>query len=449
MADEKRIATFEWLNDNLYEFRKGSPPNNKKGVTKTELINTYNVDESLLNNHTSNRLVARMFCKGVSKAFQITGVDINDMIFQTDNKFIVVGLFNYVNNVACQNICRLNFDGTLDTSFNCVVDDIVNCVTVQSDGKILIGGWFTSVNGQPMNRLARLNSNGTLDTSFTSHFSTDDKATIYDVEVDSIGRIIIAGWFFSYQNNNGNVVFRLNSNGTIDGSWQRMTTSGNNIYHNLKDSSVGRCIAILPNNSVFIGGQNINIISGNTTYVKRSLAFYKTDGTIDMNFTNNNSMPILSSYNSIIYNDTSSRKCIVFCGHQYENNNSNTYSAIMGSFNFNMVNNVVQQSSVTIANWGTSSLPINSTLNRLRNTNDSKLYNGLRIYVSGSNSSYSCISSYGLGLHASNSWMPLDASDSADVIVDATVTINKNGKTVTGLLNSYQGNLIYLDPRFN
>lgn len=37
MADKKRIATLQWLNDNLYEFRKGTPPINKKGVTKTEL----------------------------------------------------------------------------------------------------------------------------------------------------------------------------------------------------------------------------------------------------------------------------------------------------------------------------------------------------------------------------------------------------------------------------
>ena len=449
MADEKRIATFEWLSQNLNDFKKGTPPNSKKGVTKNELITNYNVDESLLTALTDKRLVARMFCKGVSKAFTITGVDINDMIFQTDNKFIVVGLFNTVNNVSCQNICRLNFDGTLDTSFNCVVDDIVNCVTIQSDGKILIGGWFTSVNGQPINRIARLNSNGTLDTSFMSYFSTSDKATVYDIEVDSINRIIIAGWFFSYQNNNGNVAFRLNSNGSIDNSWQRMTTSGNNIYHNVNDSSVGRCIAILPNNSVFIGGQNINIISGNNTYVKRSLAFYKTDGTIDMNFTINNSTPIRSSYNSIIYNDTSSRKCIVFCGHRYETNISSTHTAIMGSFNFNIVNDVVQQSSVTLHGWGGAGLPVGSTFNRLRNTNDSKLYNGLRIYVSGSNASYACISSYALTLHTSNSWIPLDSSTASDVDVNATVTINKDSKTITGLLDEYQGNLIYLDHRFN
>ena len=34
---------------------------------------------------------------------------------------------------------------------------------VQPDGKILIGGWFTSWDGVPRNRLARLNANGTLD----------------------------------------------------------------------------------------------------------------------------------------------------------------------------------------------------------------------------------------------------------------------------------------------
>ena len=47
MADENRIATFEWLNSNLYEFRKGTPPINKKVLPKqssqqtTMLMNPY------------------------------------------------------------------------------------------------------------------------------------------------------------------------------------------------------------------------------------------------------------------------------------------------------------------------------------------------------------------------------------------------------------------------
>lgn len=79
MADEKRIATFEWLYNNLYEFRKGSPPNNKKGVTKNELIFNYNVDETLLTSYTDKRLVTRQNCVGTiqfidcSEAISTTG----------------------------------------------------------------------------------------------------------------------------------------------------------------------------------------------------------------------------------------------------------------------------------------------------------------------------------------------------------------------------------------
>ena len=66
MADEKRIATFEWLNDNLYEFRKDIPPINKKGVTKTELTTNYNVDETKLTSYNPKQLIPRGRCVGVS-----------------------------------------------------------------------------------------------------------------------------------------------------------------------------------------------------------------------------------------------------------------------------------------------------------------------------------------------------------------------------------------------
>lgn len=66
MTDEKRIATFEWLYNNLYIFKKGTPPNSKKGVTKNELITNYSVNESLLSSYTSNQLIPRGKCVGVN-----------------------------------------------------------------------------------------------------------------------------------------------------------------------------------------------------------------------------------------------------------------------------------------------------------------------------------------------------------------------------------------------
>ena len=89
MADEKRIATFEWLNDNLYEFRKGSPLNSKKGVTKNELITNYNVDESLLTTHTDKRLVTRQNCVGITQS-----IDCSETISTTGTSGIYEVMFD-------------------------------------------------------------------------------------------------------------------------------------------------------------------------------------------------------------------------------------------------------------------------------------------------------------------------------------------------------------------
>ena len=45
-------------------------------------------------------------------------------------------------------------------------NSIVETTSIQSDGKIIIGGWFTSYNGTASNYIARLNVDGTLDSSF-------------------------------------------------------------------------------------------------------------------------------------------------------------------------------------------------------------------------------------------------------------------------------------------
>ena len=90
MADEKRIATFEWLNDNLYEFRKGTPPINKKGVTKTELTTNYSVDESLLTSHTDKRLVTRQNCVGIGDELGLYSIASNAVIDVKNEKYVII-----------------------------------------------------------------------------------------------------------------------------------------------------------------------------------------------------------------------------------------------------------------------------------------------------------------------------------------------------------------------
>src|SRR5690606_37875042 len=68
-------------------------------------------------------------------------------------------------------IARLNTDGTFDTTFNtggAGFNDEVNKLFVQSDDKIVVGGFFTTYNGATQNRLIRLDPDGSVDTTFVT-----------------------------------------------------------------------------------------------------------------------------------------------------------------------------------------------------------------------------------------------------------------------------------------
>ena len=58
--------------------------------------------------------------------------------------------------------------GALDLSFNpgTGADSSILTTVVQPDGKIFIGGEFLTYNGQPRKFIARLNTDGSIDNSF-------------------------------------------------------------------------------------------------------------------------------------------------------------------------------------------------------------------------------------------------------------------------------------------
>src|SRR5689334_12016668 len=93
---------------------------------------------------------------------------INKSLVQPDGKIIIVGVFQQVNGTRTNGIARLNADGTLDTSFNPGTgsSSAIRTLALQPDGKIIVAGAFTTFNGQTVNRIVRLNSNGSIDSSF-------------------------------------------------------------------------------------------------------------------------------------------------------------------------------------------------------------------------------------------------------------------------------------------
>lgn len=84
-----------------------------------------------------------------------------------DNLY-VGGYFNRFDTTNINNIVKIDFNGTVDSSFN-VGTGFNNLVTdfyVQADGKVVAVGDFTLYSGSACNRVARINTDGTFDTSF-------------------------------------------------------------------------------------------------------------------------------------------------------------------------------------------------------------------------------------------------------------------------------------------
>jgi uncharacterized delta-60 repeat protein len=188
----------------------------------------------------------------------IGGVSVDAVAVQSDGKVIAGGTFTSVGAwfLTQTYLARLNSDGNRDTAFNSnvgggagsAVNGWVKTVAVQSDGKIVVGGYFTSVGGTARNRVARLNSNGSVDPSFNPNVDGNVNAMV----VQSDGKIVIGGEFTSVGGTTRNRVARLNSNGSVD------TSIDPNV-----DRTV-RAMVVQSDGKIVVGGG-----SGGTYWIKR------------------------------------------------------------------------------------------------------------------------------------------------------------------------------------
>jgi uncharacterized delta-60 repeat protein len=195
---------------------------------------------------------------------------------QSDDKVIYVGGFNNVG----QRITRMNTSGSVDTTFNVGngLDNTPTFVTTQpSDGKILVGGNFTNYSGSTANRIVRINTDGTRDTSFVTGTgfnlvsTTLDFMSVQTISVQSDDKIIVGGNFTSYSGSSINRIIRLETNGTIDTTFN-VGTGFNNVVYTAPIQSDGKII-VGGLFTIYSGSANINRI-----------ARLNTDGTRDTTF---------------------------------------------------------------------------------------------------------------------------------------------------------------------
>jgi uncharacterized delta-60 repeat protein len=172
-------------------------------------------------------------------------------VTQPDGKILIVGDFSSYNGIQRNRIARLNEDGSLDTSFNpgSGGNGGFSSIALQPDGKILVGGQFTSYDGISRNYISRLNADGSLDLSFNP--GVGGNSIVRSVAIQPNGKILIGGYFPSSSGSNINGIARLNSDGTLDTSFNPGTGV---------DSDV-QSIAIQSDGKILIWGRTGNFNS--------------------------------------------------------------------------------------------------------------------------------------------------------------------------------------------
>ena len=193
---------------------------------------------------------------------------------QPDGKMLIGGDFTTVAGYVRHKIARLNSDGTGDPSFDpgAGANDRVNSVVLQPDGKLLVAGAFTEMNGISRKRVARLNSDGSLDESFNPGAGADDAIESAVLQPD--GKILIGGHFGKVNGVIRSRVARLNIDGSLDFSFN--PTVLNSQY----SGAVVYSMVVQPDGKILIGGSFISVNGVNLGGVARLNA----DGTLDNAF---------------------------------------------------------------------------------------------------------------------------------------------------------------------
>ena len=183
--------------------------------------------------------------------------DVNVIRLQEDGKILVGGRFTdfsgSTSTINMTGIIRLNSDGDYDTTFNSGYtgfNGYVNDIQLQPDGKILVGGSFSSYddsNGTNyMNFFCRLNTDGSFDTTFNPS-GTGPDAEVSTIALDRYDRIYAGGQFTTYtdaySSNTANYMVRVNSDGTYNSTFD--TTTG---FDNFVNSIVNSF------DTLFVGG---------------------------------------------------------------------------------------------------------------------------------------------------------------------------------------------------
>lgn len=220
----------------------------------------------------------------------VLGATINNMGLINIPAGTAAGIYNLTYKLTALGNCNASDLATVTIK---VVDDspttlapgirannLVFCTELQSTGKVIIAGQFFAYNNIPVNRFVRLNQNLTLDTTFNMTAATPANISYaVDLKVQNDDKIIVTGYFDQFGGGNGGKsIARLLPNGSFDSTFN----NGGTGLGPQPGSSVrwGNSIAIQPDGKILIGG---NFYSYNGV-VRKGIVRVNSNGSIDTTF---------------------------------------------------------------------------------------------------------------------------------------------------------------------
>ncbi len=199
--------------------------------------------------------------------------DIYAVLDLPDGRTLVAGDFTTVTSgttTALSRLALLDASGALVTTFTLGANSTIFALELDPFGRVLIGGGFSTFGGQNKARIARLTPDLTLDNTFGS--STGPNGSVNSISTLADGTVFLGGGFSSFAgDSNGRYVVKLLPNGSLDTSFVAPYL-GNGVAQ----------IQALPDGKVMVGGPSTLSTGGtNSSYFARLSA----DGSHDTTFT--------------------------------------------------------------------------------------------------------------------------------------------------------------------
>lgn len=220
----------------------------------------------------------------------------SEVLIQTDQKIVAVGTAKCGDAASCFALARYNTNGSIDDTFGdhgtVITDFDPNAVTeaafaaaLQPDGKIVAAGFAAFINpGPAVFAVMRYNADGSLDKAFGNggRVSTSIVQHLHHIRAVAIapdGKIVVAGDYFSANQNFQTLIVRYNAEGSLDatfGSGGKVTDSRG---FNLGDANVPWSVAVQSDGRIVTGGS----FNQNQTATAEDITLnrYRADGSID------------------------------------------------------------------------------------------------------------------------------------------------------------------------